>query len=325
MGRPQRIEFPGAIYHIAARGNNRQEIVFSNEDRRELLDLFSRATSRFHLEIFAFCLMTNHYHLFLRTPESNLATAMKWLNGIYSSRLNRRRQRAGHLFQGHYQSILVKNEAHWLHLSMYIHLNPVRAGIVEDPGEYEWSSFRDYTRAQSRFSWLHPEEVLEQYGVTDTARRRHYRETCLKLAGAEPKVWEQIRNPAALGIRDAAEILPGKESRASRLRASPSLSHKSVSDTDPADPDRKINFEVELGWVARAFKVETKLLRIRSRNFPARLAAYYHLVEHCGAKTADAAAEMGITGSGVSRGRHRIQRMMAEDRELRRKVNSLKS
>src|SRR4030042_904598 len=117
MALPWRIQFPGAVYHVTARGNNRQDIFSGPEDRREFLELLGRAASRFGLKVFAFCLMSNHYHLFLCTLQPNLAAAMKWLNGTYTARCNRRHQRSGHLFQGRYKSILVADEAPWPQLS----------------------------------------------------------------------------------------------------------------------------------------------------------------------------------------------------------------
>ena len=168
MARPWRIQYEGAVYHVAARGNNRHEIFLDDSDKEYFLNLLARAAARFELRIFAFCLMTNHYHLFLQTETANLSAAMHWLNCAYTVYFNRRHKRIGHLLQGRFKSVLVIDEIHWLHLSMYIHLNPVRAKIVEDPAEYPWSSFRDYTSAKSRFDWLDRDLILENYGLPNS-------------------------------------------------------------------------------------------------------------------------------------------------------------
>ncbi|OGP58159.1 MAG: hypothetical protein A2V67_05775 [Deltaproteobacteria bacterium RBG_13_61_14] len=316
MARPWRIQFPGAVYHVTARGNNRQDIFSGPEDRREFLELLGRAASRFGLKVFAFCLMSNHYHLFLCTLQPNLAAAMKWLNGTYTARCNRRHQRSGHLFQGRYKSILVADEAHWLQLSMYLHLNPVRAGIVADPASYEWSSFRDYTRAPSRFAWLRPEEVLAEYGSGEKNQRKHYRKVCLDLAGVEPDFWEQMRGRVVLGPREVLEELTKRYGPAGKHESVPSFRRASRPNLDLPD---------ELARVAELFEVESHALRRRGRNFPARLAAYYHLVEHCGISVSAVAEQMGISSSGVSRGLSKFRKQLAQHRDLRKKVQALKS
>lgn len=154
MARPWRIQYPDEAYHVVQRGNNRQDIFGHNEDREDFLELLGECAERFRLHIFAFCLMTNHYHLFLRPPEANLAPAMHWVNVTYSIHFLHRHKRSGHLFQGRYKAVLVLGDEHWQVLSFYLHLNPVRTKMVEKLGDYAWSSFRDYTRARSRFKWL---------------------------------------------------------------------------------------------------------------------------------------------------------------------------
>ena len=139
MARPWRIQYEGAIYHVASRGNGRQALFLEDADRQDFLKLLAQAQDRFHLHLFAFCLMTNHYHLLLRTPDANLSDALKWLNTTFASQFMLRYRRGGHIFQGRFKSVLVEDDTYWQHLSFYIHLNPVRAGIVEEPQEYPWS------------------------------------------------------------------------------------------------------------------------------------------------------------------------------------------
>ena len=173
MSRPWRIQYEDAVYHISVRGNNRQAIFLDDEDRSHFLGLLPRAIERFRLQIFAFCLMDNHYHLFLRTPKANLSQAMHWVNGTYTGYFNWRHQRDGHLLKGRYKSVLVTDETHYLHLSMYVHLNPVRAGMVEDPAQYQWSSFTDYIAIKPRFNWISRDEILDNYGGRLTRHRRY--------------------------------------------------------------------------------------------------------------------------------------------------------
>ena len=142
MARPLRIEFSGAIYHVTSRGNARCAIYEDDEDRRAFLSALDRVMVRFHWICHAYCLMDNHYHLLIETPEGNLSQGMRQLNGVYTQGFNRRHNRVGHLFQGRFKAIVVDRDSYLLELCRYIVLNPVRAGEVSRPEEYRWSSYR---------------------------------------------------------------------------------------------------------------------------------------------------------------------------------------
>jgi REP element-mobilizing transposase RayT len=316
MARPWRIQFPNAVYHVTARGNNRQEIFLDDHDRRDFLDLLARASDRFHLHLFAFCLMNNHYHLFLRTPEPNLAPAMKWLNATYTNHFHRRHRRNGHLFQGRYQSILVADEAHWLHLSMYLHLNPVRARLVPEPGEYEWSSFRDYIRPRPRLGWVHPEEILSHYGPTPALRRRHYRRECLGWLGAEPDRWKQIQTEVILGAQDLIAEMIKKH----RPRGDPGSVPSFL-----AACRASVDLEAELARVAKVYGVKVSALTRRTRNSPARPAAYFHLVEQAALPVSAVARRLGVVPSAVTHGVNKFKRLLKGDKELAQKMEMLNS
>ena len=198
MARPWRIQFEDAVYHVSCRGNARQDIFADDSDRGYLLFLLGRAAERFGLEFFGFCLMPNHYHLFLRTPRGNLSQAMHWINAGYTIHFNWRHQRIGHLFQGRFKSVLVVDDTHYMHLSMYVHLNPVRAGLVEDPADFRWSSYRDYISRERAYAWLNREEILGRYGDGARARLR-YRRDSLAMIGKTPGFVEQLRRGFAIG------------------------------------------------------------------------------------------------------------------------------
>jgi len=314
MPRPPRIQFPGAIYHLTSRGNNRQAIFLDDADRTAFLDLLSRSRDRFNFRIFAFCLMTNHYHLFLRTPEPNLAVSLQWLNSTYSARFNRRHHRSGHLFQGRYQAVLIVDEAHWFHLSMYLHLNPVRAGLVDDPADYEWSSFRDFTRAKSRYPWLAADEVLAGYGSSGTSSRRHYRQECLGLAGRPANFWEEIRNKLLSDTGEFIKKWAGEKAAAGNGLAVPIFRNEARAEVDPP---------AELRRVEEIFGQAVESSRRGRKGSLARLAAYYHLVEHCGASVSQTAKWLGVVPSSVSQGLARFTEKVSKDRDLRKKVEAL--
>ncbi len=315
MARPWRIQYPGAIYHVMARGNNRKNIFITDSDRRDLLGLLDRFTSRYRIDLFAFCLMPNHYHLFLRTNDANLSPAMQWLNGTYTTRFNARNRTSGHLFGGRYKTVLLADQAHWLHLSAYIHLNPLRAGLCQDPAKFEWSSFRDYTRSSCRFAWLKPNAVLENYGPDPAAQRRNYRRQVLALAGKEPAFWDNLRAAAFLGPSEQWDKLKQKHPPAGRSESAVEYNLR---------PMRQVDFEEELARVAQVFGVSVEQIKSGCRKGYARSAVYYHLVEHCCLSGSRVAELLDVSGMSVSLGLKRIAEKVRDDHVLRGRLEELK-
>ncbi|MCH8036411.1 MAG: transposase, partial [Proteobacteria bacterium] len=173
MSRPLRIEFPGALYHLTARGNARQDIYLDARDSRRFLGLLGEVCSRYAWRCFAYCLMTNHYHLVVETAHPNLAAGMRQLNGRYSQAFNHHHQREGHLFQGRYKAILVEREAYLLEVCRYVVLNPVRAGLARAPQAWRWSSYRA-TLAGAGPAWLAAPALLGLFAPEPEAAARAY-------------------------------------------------------------------------------------------------------------------------------------------------------
>jgi len=173
MARPLRIEFPGAVYHVTARGDGREDIFLSDDDRTLFYDVMAHVVKRFGWLYHAWCLMTNHYHLMIETPKGNLSRGMRQLNGVYTQRFNRAHDRVGHVFQGRYKAILVERDAHLLALCRYIVRNPVAAGMVMDASDWQWSSYRATAGLTQGPAFANSEWVLEQFG-DDCGRYRDY-------------------------------------------------------------------------------------------------------------------------------------------------------
>ena len=174
MARPLRIQFAGALYHVMSRGNERSPIVRDDIDRHKRLDWLRRTVEIYGWRLHAFALMTNHEHLFVETPEPNLSAGMQYLGGSYTSYFNWRYKRSGHLFQGRFKGHLVESEGYFRQVSRYIHLNPVRAGMVTRPQDYLWSSYRGYARARQALAWVSYDRVLTEFGSNLGAARRAY-------------------------------------------------------------------------------------------------------------------------------------------------------
>lgn len=175
MSRPLRLEFPGALYHVTARGNRLAPIYRDENDRRAWIAIVRETCTRFNFKIHAYCQMTNHFHLLLETPDANLARGMRHMNGLYSQQVNRRHGLVGHLFQGRYKAILIQKERHLLELARYVVLNPVRAGIVDAPEKWNWSSYHWTASAATPPPWLHTQWLLGQFADTAYEAAQRYR------------------------------------------------------------------------------------------------------------------------------------------------------
>ncbi len=163
MSRPLRIEYPGAVYHLMNRGSARQKVFLTSADYREFLKTVSEANDLWGIEVFAYCLMPNHYHLCLRTPRGNLSRVMRHIDGLYTQRFNRRHRRDGSLFRGRYKAIVVDADEYLLAVVRYVHLNPVGGRLARQPQEYRWSSHGEYLSGSKTVPWLNSREVLEHF------------------------------------------------------------------------------------------------------------------------------------------------------------------
>jgi len=163
MARPLRIEYPGAVYHITTRGNRRAQVFLDEEDRKIFFSVLMAIVRRFNTVCHSYCLMGNHYHLILETPEGNLSRIMRHLNGVYTQLFNRKHSKAGHVFQGRYKGILIQRGAHLLEACRYIVLNPLRAGLCALPEDWAWSSYRATAGLSRAEPFLNVGWILEQF------------------------------------------------------------------------------------------------------------------------------------------------------------------
>lgn len=213
-------------YHVTARGLERRSIFRTDRDNEHFLELLEEMSERYAVEVHAYCLMTNHYHLVIRTPRGNASNAIQWLNVSYSVWFNRKRERVGHVFQGRFGSILIDGDGSWaLNASVYIHLNPIRVaeeGLgkrqnkAEGLGlsvagreeirrrlkklrEHRWSSYRTYAGYAKAPGWLRTEELLRR-GDGTRAYRRYVQQHVTR--GAEPAGYEDLRGRLVLGARE---------------------------------------------------------------------------------------------------------------------------
>ncbi|WP_215779827.1 transposase [Paludibacterium sp. B53371] len=197
MSRPLRIEFAGATYHVTTRGNQQQQVFLDEHDRTGFLTLLSDVCTHFNWQVYAYCLMGNHYHLLLQTLHGNLSRGMRQLNGVYTQTFNRRHQRVGHVFQGRYHAVLVDADAHLLEVARYVVLNPVRAGLVQQVAQWRWSSYSAMLQ-DSTSPWLATRSLLAMFAEDRAMARLHYRQFVQQgLSAASP--WHQLQGQVFLG------------------------------------------------------------------------------------------------------------------------------
>jgi len=209
MSRPMRLEFPNALYHVTSRGNAQQDIYLSDADRQQFLNVLNHVCQRYNWVVHAYCLMSNHYHLLIETPDGNLSKGMRQLNGLYTQDFNRAHKRVGHVYQGRYKAILVEKQAYLLELARYIVLNPVRAEMVRSAKDWKWSSYRATALMAETPNWLATHWLLSQFAKTKKVAIRRYREF-VKAGKNQPSPMDELKNQVFLGGDDFVAQMQSK-------------------------------------------------------------------------------------------------------------------
>ena len=317
MARPWRIEYEGALYHVFSRGNNQQDIFFTDDDRYVFLDTLGQMSKRFDIDIFAYILMDTHYHLLLRTPKGNLSRSMQWLGTAYTRRFNLSHFQSGHLFQGRYKSILVENDAYLMQLSFYIHKNPLRAGMVKRLIDYRWSSYRAYAYNRRHAKWLNKDLILSQIHGAD--RHQQYREKAQRYSDEHRRIWEDIHHGFIYGSKNFVKQIKDRYI---------------TGDPDPALPQQKSIIKdadpVEL------LSSASKLLQCdleRVKNSPRvseadkskRDILLYLLWQEGKYTNLQIGALLGLTHSSVSRRVAIMRKRIAREQKLKKQISTIKS
>jgi putative transposase len=318
MGRPLRVEYTGALYHITSRGNERKKIFLDDGDRKKFLGILGDYHNRYGILIHSYVLMDNHYHLILETPKGNLLKVMHGLNGGYTGYFNRKYGRSGHLFQGRYKGIIIDKDSYLIPLSRYVHLNPVRARVAERPEQYRWSSYLGYIGRGKQYEWVEYSWILSQFGSRRLGAKRKYREY------TEEALKKKVENP--LKSLHSQVILGGEEfiKGIRGMLTGKALSHEII--------ERKRLMEYPLldevvRRVARAFKIDEEVIRAKGgRANTARRVALYLAQRYTGLSN-KAIGDLfgGIHYSAVSKASGRLREEMISDQRLSKLVNELDS
>ncbi len=264
MGRALRIEYPGAFYHITSRGNQSQPIYYIDADRRHFLNILYEAIDKYSVRIHSYVCMTTHYHILLETPLGNLSRCMHFVNVSYTNYFNTRHDRIGHVLHGRYDARLIQKERYLANVSRYIHLNPVRAGMVKSPQEFPWSSYKDFIGR--RDSLVYTSEVLNIFSRDKKKAVKLYRQFVEDVKeGADINPFTEMKAGTILGDDAFVE------------KVLSSFEERSVSKDIPAYRQLLVNPEPDgiIEIVAEYFGVDIDSIINRTRNsLPRKIAVY---------------------------------------------------
>jgi REP element-mobilizing transposase RayT len=301
MARPLRIEYPGAFYHVTARGNEQRDIFRSRSDREKFLSYMESATGRYGAVVHCYCLMSNHYHLLLQTQQGNLSQIMRHINGAYTTYFNVKRKRVGHLLQGRYKAILVEADTYAAELSRYIHLNPVRAGIVARPEDYAWSSYRCFVGRQRRAHWLATDFILGSItAISEDAAIRYQR-------FVEDRMGGDYENPLKGAV--AATIL-GTEKFVQAVVAK-HVKHRQADRNVPAVKG------IAGRWTIEQIVATTKAVIDEDENL-GRKVCITLCHRFSGAKLKEIGARFGISDAAVAQTSCRLMKRAVDDEVVRK-------
>lgn len=315
MSRPLRIEYPGAWYHVMNRGRWSETIFFSDADRREFIRVLRETIELWNLQVSAYCLMSNHYHLLVQTPDGNLARAMRHLNGVYTQRFNRNNKKEGQLFRGRYKAVLVEDDSHLLEVLRYIHRNPLEAGIVKTLGDYRWISHKGYITSAKSWAWLQKEELLAMLSPVKSRQKTAYLDF---VAQAEPEQIEKFYS-----LKNLPSIL-GSVAFTDRIREmfSDLMAKPEIPEVKVLAPDA----EKVIAAVCEHYRItENKLLASRrgNENQPRDVGIY--LVRRLCRMTLPRVGEVfGIENySSVSSAVQRVNRRLADNERLPKQLDAI--
>jgi putative transposase len=316
MSRPLRIQYLDAWYHVMNRGRRGEEIFTDKNDYNAFIELLKELVESYNVKIAAYCLMTNHYHLLVHTPDANISRSMRHLNGVYTQRFNRTHLCDGQLFRGRYKSIIVDGDSYLLELVRYIHRNPLEAGIVDKLNKYPWSSHKGYLTSAKKWDWLHKDFILSLFSKIKAESIRKYQQF---VSEQTPKEINQILSrkklPTAIGSDRFVDKI--KEMFFS------SKTHEEVPESRFLSPDVDIIIE----QVCKYYKVTRDDVLSSKRghfNEPRNIAIY---LTRCirndtlkGAGKAFGIDKNSTVGSVVERVKHE----MGKNKDISRRVKDLK-
>lgn len=317
MARPLRIQYPGAVYHVTCRGNERREIFRDDKDRKTFLEILSQSIEIYNIRLYSYILMSNHFHLLIETPLGNLGEFMRHFNITYTSYFNRRHKRVGHLYQGRYKSIVVDKDEYLSVLSRYIHLNPIRTKQVKGKaGEekieilmnYNWSSLPGYITKGIKEKIIDYEKVLDEYGGDNAKGRKAYEKRIKEDIAQGLEIRDKIIGQSIIGGEEFIEWIKEKFIKGERDRECPPL--RDLQRYRAKEEIMRV-ITKETGKSFEEIKAEGRNLRQIAMDILYRIGSI---------KGVEIGKMFGVDYSTVSQGRKRLREKMQKDKKLRELV-----
>ena len=312
MSRPLRIQFENAWYHVMNRGRRGEKIFQDKEDFIIFIELLEELNEVFRINVASYCLMTNHYHLLVQTPDANLSRSIRHLNGVYTQKYNKRHNYAGPLYRGRYKSIVIDSDSYALELVRYIHRNPLEAGIVDDINKYQWSTHKAYLSSAEEWKWLHKDYILKLFSKSKPESIRLYKQF-VKQETPETinNIYRRKNLPAILGKKTFIDKVKEKFFTESKF--------EEIPETKKLSPDaKKIKHAV-----CKEYNIEEQDLYYSRRGYlnePRNVAVY--LVRRLRNDTLkEVGEEFRITKySTVSSIVEKVKKNMGYDKSLKKRV-----
>lgn len=317
MSRPLRIEYPGAWYHVMNRGRRRENIYFSAKDYGLFLTVLRETVEMFNLKVSAYCLMSNHYHLLLHTPDGNISRCMRHINGVYTQRFNRSHKKDGQLFRGRFKAVVVDNDSHLLEVLRYIHNNPLRAGMVEKVNDFTWSSHKGYCSGAKKWGWLYKDFLLSMFSEKGNHASKLYVEFMQEQESEEIVGFYSKKNLSSIfgdaGFKDWIK------DKFQDLRFKQDI---------PKSKELALSSNIIRELVCREFKVENDVFMHSKRGSEnlSRDVAIFLQRKYCGQTLSELGMDYNIASySTVSSAFERIKSRLLKDRKLQRKVSRIET
>jgi REP element-mobilizing transposase RayT len=312
MARPLRIQYPNAWYHVMNRGRSRTQIFSSREDYTTFVELLKDASSLWKVRIAGYCLMSNHYHLLIQTPQANLSRCMRHINGLYTQYFNRTYKSDGQLFRGRYKSIVIDCDSYLLELVRYIHRNPLNAGRVKRLEDYSWSSHRAYISKGNEGNWMHKDFVLSMLEENKSKRRQAYLDFMKQEESETLKtLYGKKKLPLLLGAKDFIDDIKQKYYDKTIIKEMPQVKELFLD---------KSSIEKN---VCHVYQIDgSELMKSRRGNHnEVRNLAIYLTRKYAGASLKDMGSRFGMNSFGsVSSVIMRIKQAMDRDKNLRQRI-----
>lgn len=315
MARPLRIQYPDAWYHVMNRGRNRAKIFYSQADYTAFIELLKDASSLWNIRIAAYCLMSNHYHLLVQTPEANLSRFMRHINGLYTQYFNRTHKSDGQLFRGRYKSIVIDGDSYLLELVRYIHRNPLNAALVKRLEDYSWSSHKAYILKGNEGNWIHKDFILSMLEENKSKRRQAYLDFIKQeVPKAISALYEKKKLPLLLGAEDFINDIRQKYYHKTSIKEVPQVKELFLDKS-----------KIEKA-VCGVYQIEVNdILKSKRGNYnEARNVAIYLIRKHAGASLKDIGFRFGMNSyTGVSSVIIRTKQAMDRDKKLRQRITAV--